>query len=265
LKRWRWLAGICLALAAVAVALLSNSCSTMPGTVMVPPAVEGASFVGDKICFDCHSNVSRVFPSSPHARLHLEVSGMAGQQGCEACHGPASKHVAFGGGKGKFIVNPGKDPSACLQCHLETQAEFRMPQHHPVLEGKMNCVQCHDPHGLDIMKPAGGLTMSRLNESCATCHREETRPFVFEHVAMREGCVVCHNPHGSINARMLVQRDNNLCLKCHAQIAQPGSAGTGRIFIGKEDHTTYLPLGTCWSAGCHEAVHGSSINSHMRY
>src|SRR5262249_48165154 len=132
-------------------------------------------------------------------------------------------------------------------------------------EGKMNCVQCHDPHGADIMKPAHGLAMSRQNESCAQCHRQESRPFVFEHEAMREGCTVCHSPHGSVNSKMLVTRDNNLCLRCHAHLPQPGSAGTGRVFIGKEDHTNHLLYGSCWTSGCHTAVHGSNVNPHMRY
>ena len=155
---------------------------------------------------------------------------MPGQNGCESCHGPGSKHIAMAGRGGleKFIINPGKDPEACFQCHQETRAEFHLPQHHPVIEGKMNCVQCHDPHGMDIMKPAGGLAMARSNENCAQCHREQTRPFIFEHAALREGCTVCHNPHGSINAKMLVQRDSNLCLKCHAQTQGP--AGKWRRF-----------------------------------
>ncbi|MSU60270.1 MAG: hypothetical protein EXS35_19220 [Pedosphaera sp.] len=189
---------------------------------------------------------------------------MPGQSGCESCHGPGSKHIEAGGGRGKFIVNPGRDATACFQCHLQTHAEFNLPQHHPVLEKKMNCVQCHDPHGADILKPAGGLAMARLNQSCAQCHREQTKPFVFEHEALREGCAVCHNPHGSINKAMLVERDNNLCLKCHAQ--QQGSlAGANGIYIGRENHTDKLKLGGCWSAGCHTAVHGSNFSPHQLY
>src|SRR5207247_3589645 len=137
-------------------------------------------------------------------------------------------------------------------------AESNLPQHHPIREGKMNCVQCHDPHGMDIHKPAGGLMMARLNETCAQCHREQARPFVFEHEALREGCTVCHQPHGSINAKMLVQRDNNLCLKCHAQIPGADSTFGTKIFIGKSEHTANLRLGSCWSSGCHVSVHGSN-------
>jgi predicted CXXCH cytochrome family protein len=233
-----------------------------------PPAIEGATFVGNSACFECHTNISRVFPGSVHARMRSAHAELPGGTSCEACHGPASKHIQGGGGRGKFIVNPGRDPASCFSCHLDVHAQFSLPQHHPVLEGRMNCVQCHDPHGADIMKPARGLAMARLNESCAECHRDQSRPFVFEHEALREGCVVCHEPHGSINAKMLVERDNNLCLKCHAQ--QPGPsfgsiAGPGAIYIGREDHTDKLKLGGCWSAGCHTAVHGSNFSPHHLY
>ena len=127
----------------------------------------------------------------------------------------------------------------------------------------MNCVQCHDPHGMDIMKPSGGLAMARLNETCAQCHREQARPFVYEHPAMREGCASCHNPHGSINAKMLTQPDSNLCLPCHAQVPGPGAGK--RIYIGGRDHTSSLAFGSCWSAGCHAAVHGSNIQHSLLY
>jgi predicted CXXCH cytochrome family protein len=146
----------------------------------------------------------------------------------------------------------------------EAISNYMVPAHHPVTEGRMNCAQCHDPHGEDILKPAGGLAMARRNEDCAQCHREQTRPFVFEHPALREGCTACHNPHGSINRMMLTQSDNNLCFRCHTQMPGPG-VPPGEIFIGKSPHASYLQVGTCWSAGCHTAVHGSDINPIFLY
>jgi predicted CXXCH cytochrome family protein len=248
----------------VALLWLVNSCSTTERTLAEPPAVPGASFVGDKACADCHANIARAFPSSPHGRLRLPEGERLGHTGCESCHGPGSKHVAIGGaGREKMIVNPGKDPQACFQCHLEINAEFHLPQHHPLPEGKMNCVQCHDPHGLDIMKPAHGLAMARRNESCAQCHREQTRPFVFEHPALREGCTTCHNPHGSINAKLLTVRDSNLCLRCHAQVQGPGAAGA--FYIGNVDHSGYLRYGACWTSGCHSSIHGSNVQPYYFY
>lgn len=249
-----------LALAALTL-IFASSCSTTPLVVVAPDDIPGANYVGNRTCYDCHTNYVRQFPASPHARMHFVPVPDAGPSGCEACHGPGSKHAEGGGGRGKFIVNPGRDAGACFKCHLDAQAEFSLPQHHPVVEGKMNCVQCHDPHGTDIMKPAGGLAMARLNQSCAQCHRDQAKPFVFEHEAMREGCTVCHSPHGSVNAKMLIERDNNLCLKCHAmEQSLPGG-----IFIGKTEHSTKLRLGGCWSAGCHTAVHGSNFNPHQLY
>jgi predicted CXXCH cytochrome family protein len=242
---------------------LVNSCSTVERTAVIPLHIEGATFVGDKACADCHERITRAFPASPHARLHLASADRVGQTGCESCHGPASKHVAAGRGGLEFIVNPGKDPAACFQCHSDTEAEFHLPQHHPVVEGKMNCVQCHDPHGVDIMKPAGGLAMGRLNESCAQCHREQTKPVIFEHPAMREGCATCHNPHGSMNPKMLTVRDSNLCLRCHAQV--PGPAGGGSLYIGNVNHAAFIRFGTCWTAGCHTAVHGSNTQPFFLY
>ena len=37
------------------------------------------------------------------------------------------------------------------------------------------------------------------------------------------------------------------------------------IYIGTVDHTSNLKQGTCFSAGCHTAIHGSNINNHLRY
>jgi predicted CXXCH cytochrome family protein len=227
---------------------------------MVPLEIPGAHCVGNKACLDCHAEIVREFPASPHARVHFEDAAMVGETGCESCHGTGSKHIESGG-NAKFIINPANDPTSCFQCHLDVQAEFNLPQHHPVIEGHMSCVPCHDPHGGDIFKPHGGLAMARQNESCAQCHREQTRPFVFEHEALREGCTVCHDPHGSINQKMLIESDPNLCLRCHAQV----QGADGGIFIGNTDHTPFLQIGTCWTAGCHTAIHGSNVDPLLRY
>ena len=255
---------LALVLAAVVPAtLFLISCATESGTAVVPLEIPGAHFVGNQACADCHKDIVRKFPASPHARVHFENPGVVGETGCESCHGPGSKHIESGG-KADFIINPRNDPSSCFQCHLDIHAEFSLPQHHPVIEGNMNCVQCHDPHGGDIFKPSGGgLAMSRQDESCAQCHREQTRPFVFEHPAMREGCALCHNPHGSVNRKMLVESDPNLCLRCHAQVQSPNTAG--QIYIGSINHTGFLRVGTCWTSGCHTAIHGSNIDPRLRY
>src|SRR5215471_3357256 len=104
---------ILLTLSGASLALLS-SCSTVSRTVVAPPEIPGATYVGNKACYDCHTNISRLFPASPHARVHVESAKIVGQSGCESCHGPGSKHIEAGGGRGKFILNPGKDPGPCF-------------------------------------------------------------------------------------------------------------------------------------------------------
>ena len=47
---------------------LLASCSTLERSVITPPEIEGATFVGNKNCYECHTNYVRSFPGSPHAR-----------------------------------------------------------------------------------------------------------------------------------------------------------------------------------------------------
>jgi len=255
-KRTIMIAGL---VAATSV-LFIISCATVKRALAPPPAIEGAEYVGMETCAQCHEKIAKDFKYTGHARIQIPEEGKRLEgQGCESCHGAGSLHLEVGGGRGKFIVNPGRDPEACFQCHLERKALFSLQYRHPVKEGRMSCTNCHNPHGQDVYKPKG-MFVARENETCLQCHREQARPHVFEHEALREGCTTCHNAHGSINEKMLVERDNNLCLKCHAQLATPGT-----VTIGDMSHTTRLMQGTCWSAGCHTAVHGSNINPHLRY
>jgi predicted CXXCH cytochrome family protein len=248
----------CLVPAAAVIFIIS--CATVEPVIVPPPMIEGAEYVGMEACALCHENMAKDFKYTGHSLIHIPGEGKRLEgQGCEACHGPGSLHMEAGGKSGTFIINPGRDPETCLQCHLETKALLEFQYHHPVIEGRMSCIDCHNPHGQDIFKRKG-MFVARQNETCLRCHREQARPHVFEHEALREGCTICHNPHGSINEKLLVERDNNLCLKCHAQLAAPGT-----VTIGDFSHTTLVMRGTCWSAGCHTAVHGSNINPHLRY
>jgi predicted CXXCH cytochrome family protein len=249
-------------LAAIGVCVVVISCATVNRVVVAPPMIPGATYVGMDTCAPCHEKETRDFKLAFHARITIpDPKGKREGVGCEGCHGPGSLHVEAGGERGKFIVNPSKNPEACYQCHLDKKAQMNLPYHHPVREGKMNCTSCHDPHGSDIKK--GRLLLARVNDVCAQCHRKQAGPHVFEHPALREGCTTCHQVHGSLNAKMLTERDANLCLKCHAQMQVP--VGPPRIWIGVADHNSRLRQGPCFSSGCHEAPHGSMVSRTLRY
>ena len=227
---------------------------------MAPPGIPGATFVGSSTCAQCHENLVRDFRTADHSRLQAKGEN-AKDMGCESCHGPGSKHVAAGGGAGS-IVNPKKSPETCFQCHLDKKAEFSLPYSHPVLKGKMSCSDCHNPHKGSIMKGGGTLNLKSKNETCFQCHKAQRGPFVFAHDAVKEGCTSCHNPHGTVNQKMLTERNQTLCVKCHNDV---GGRRPNPTIGPSGTHGSRLIQGTCWSAGCHEAVHGSNTNVELRF
>jgi len=245
------------------VLIVSCATTTTDRQVVPPPgAVAGATYVGSDQCAACHDQKCKDFEGAVHSRLVAQGDN-AKSVGCEACHGPGSKHVEAGGGKGT-IINPKTSPEVCFQCHMDKRGQFRLAHSHPVMSGHMSCTDCHDVHngpnapvtGVQFANVAG----NKVNAICAKCHSEQTQPHAFEHPAMREGCTFCHDPHGTVNAKMLKVRNQILCTQCHAQRQDL----TGGVMIGNTRHTqSQLSAGACWSAGCHTAVHGSNVNYHL--
>ncbi|HUA37448.1 MAG TPA: cytochrome c3 family protein [Candidatus Sulfopaludibacter sp.] len=256
--------------------LVVISCSTVNRTVVQLPNYPGATYIGSDQCDTCHDNIYKDFATADHARLMAQGTN-ALDAGCESCHGPCSTHAESGGDTkppytftsgraetssyGAYLaVEPARsEETVCYTCHADVRGQFNLPNHHPVPEGRMTCSDCHDPHKGSILA-GGGTSLLSENEMCLRCHPAQQGPFVFEHEALREGCTTCHNPHGSVNPKLLVNRNSNLCLKCHF-VQQQGA----QLLIGGSDHTLRLSQGTCWTAGCHEAVHGSRVNPALQF
>ena len=255
------------------------SCRTATRHAVVLPDVPGAKYIGSVECEQCHEEICRSFRTADHARLIAQ--GKNGiDAGCESCHGPCSLHSDSGGEtkppfsftagrpqpealSGRFPLEPARAvENTCYKCHMDVRGQFNLPNHHPVPEGRMTCVKCHPPHG-GIAFAGGGTRLLSQEDNCVQCHPSQRGPFVFEHEALREGCTTCHSPHGSVNAKMLTERNANLCLKCHFQQRQPNQPGV--ILIGGVNHASQLSQGACWSAGCHEAVHGSRVSPSLRF
>jgi predicted CXXCH cytochrome family protein len=264
------------AVATLSLVLAAVSCRSVHRAVVVLPNVPGAKYIGSKECEQCHDQIYRDFQTADHARLVAQGPN-ALSAGCESCHGPCSLHSDSGGEvKPPYSFTSGRPaansygarvavPAArsvetvCFQCHGDVRGKFNLPSHHPVPEGHMSCTDCHPPHKGSIYF-GGGTSLVTENDSCIRCHPAQRGPYAFEHDAMREGCTVCHTAHGSVNAKMLTERDSNLCLKCHFQ-----QVSGGHLLIGGSDHTLRVQQGTCWTAGCHEAVHGSRVSPSLRF
>lgn len=240
------------------------ACATVDRTAIAPPHIAGATYVGSKSCEQCHTDQTAHFAGATHARLHL-TDAKVGDTGCEACHGPGSLHVASGGAAGT-IINPRKSPETCFQCHLDKRGQMSLPHAHPVLAGQVSCVDCHDVHAGKAIR-GGGAALAASTQTCTRCHTEQAGPFVYPHNAIRqEGCTACHDPHGTLNDKMLIARDANLCLRCHLADMAPGFNIVGFKSGGAHANVAGARLaeGTCWSAGCHEDIHGSNVNASLR-
>lgn len=262
--------------AGLALLMAAISCSTVNRMAVVLPDIPGARYIGSKECEQCHGEIYKSFQTADHARLiALGANGL--NAGCESCHGPCSRHSDSGGDvKPPYSFTAGRPQPAgfgarvavapertketvCFECHPEVRGQFNLPSHHPVPEGRLTCIQCHPPHK-GFAHAGGSTALLSQADNCFQCHPAQRGPFVFEHDALREGCTTCHTPHGSVNAKMLTERNATLCFKCHFQRVQGGD-----LLIGGVDHSFFLPRGACWTAGCHEAVHGSRVSSALRF
>lgn len=220
-----------------------------------------ADYIFSPQCGICHAEQYESFnEGSVHAGLIHPGSGRM-DISCESCHGPGSEHM-LSGGQGNILSLRG-DSQSCFKCHAEMRAQFALTNSHPVLQGQVDCADCHNPHESAVSTLEVAHNTSLGDATCLKCHAAQQGPHVFEHEAMREGCTVCHDPHGSVNERMLKIRNGVLCMQCHLSSFEDDS---DRIVFGSRPHSgRYLSQGTCWSAGCHTAPHGSQVDPNLRF
>ena len=131
----------------------------------------------------------------------------------------------------------------CYKCHPYIKSEFSLPTHHPLPEGRISCLDCHDPHGSPTVKL---LREATVKETCTVCHGEKEGPFAFEHADVTEDCRNCHVAHGSINNNLLTAKMPFLCYQCHKN--QPRHA-----LKTEEDKLTFATR----CADCHTEIHGT--------
>jgi len=78
----------------------------------------------------------------------------------------------------------------------------------------------------------------RGREGCGDCHTENAQENASsKHQAIQ--CENCHGPaldHPDAPALLSIDRRRELCLRCHAALAYPGSQRGGLKGIGPEDH-----------------------------
>lgn len=271
---------------------------------------EEAEYVGSAACGQCHTEASSNWAHTLHGRLFLNHPKNSAQaEGCEACHGAGSKHIAnpidkatilrfsstsiqpietqnaqcmncHQGGQRIHWLNSAHEshdvacsdchnPMAqvsqkgllakhtinetCFSCHQQQRAEFNRRSHMPLPEGKMSCVDCHNPHG-GISDPL--LKTVRVNETCFECHAEKRGPFLWEHAPVRDSCMNCHLPHGSNHDMLLDAPRPLICQQCHSQLGHPNDLLTrGNLASGSFPDARLIGR-SC--SNCHTQIHGSN-------
>lgn len=195
-------------------------------------------------CLTCHaSGPTHINATNSFHRLS-DVS-------CISCH---SQHHAMT--KEKLLVKA--QPALCFTCHLQQKSQFNMPFRHRVLEGLVQCTDCHDQHGSGGVWESDHLVRQvRSSPSgdfvCFKCHADKQGPFVYQHASVRtQGCASCHTPHGGSNPHMLKYSNLNLlCLQCHT------ASLTAHAPVMDAQNSTQQQACTL----CHTQIHGSNFSN----
>lgn len=200
-------------------------------------------------CLTCHQKDAKRhnWPGSVH-----ETNGLA----CTSCH---QIHTSQ-----DKVRDKRTQPEVCFSCHKEQRTQVNMQSHHPILEGKVACSDCHNPHGTATPKM---LVKNSVNATCYTCHAEKRGPFVHNHAPVTEDCANCHNPHGTVADSLLKVRAPFLCEQCHDTVSHPGNvpgvAGSVKVPSAVVNNLNTSVGNTQGRAclNCHTNIHGSNSSA----
>jgi DmsE family decaheme c-type cytochrome len=187
-------------------------------------------------CLTCHEK--------DRAQMHWVGSAHAdGKASCVSCHS-----IHSGPAAAPKLLSRARATDVCLTCHVDLKRSLTQRSRHPILEGKMECTSCHNPHGSGAERLVRGKS---VNELCYTCHAEKRGPHLWEHSPVKENCLNCHSPHGSNFEGLLATQTSRLCQQCHIQ--------------GRHQTVAGMP-NEPWIFGraclhCHSKIHGSNSPS----
>lgn len=184
-----------------------------------------------KQCLNCHKKSEHLANWDMGAHKKNDVT-------CVACH---TIHTP------RFTVN---QPEVCFNCHKDVRSDVNKMSHHPIIEGKVMCSDCHNTHGT-LTKHM--INAENNNQLCYKCHADKRGPWLFEHPPVEENCAICHTPHGSRHENLLVERVSTLCQDCHTP---HGTYDNRSAFSGTASNDRHFAARACMN--CHHAVHGTS-------
>lgn len=188
-------------------------------------------------CLECHSTFATTLTPPMQEPEKFDSTKMILSVGCEKCHGPAARHVAFetqhpNDTIGMYIVNPAKlsrqlSIDVCALCHSgrlqKTQPSFQFVAgdtlaNYFAMNASAANVNNIDVHGnqLGLLQASKCFQLSKTM-TCVTCHdahkNEKGKTELFS-----QRCMSCHTEQHKTIAGM---SNNNLiknCIDCHMPI-----------------------------------------------
>lgn len=204
-----------------------------------------------KVCLSCHEGSRQLafWDSGKHKKNDVA---------CSSCH-------SIHGGNILKKTGPSISPyvttarqlqyETCVSCHKDIRQQILKPSRHPIIEGKVKCSSCHEPHGA-LSKAM--VKSESVNTLCTSCHTDKRGPWIHEHPPVEENCLACHNVHGSPHNKLLAQKVPNVCQDCHDWTRHPSTPyGRQRGFPAVGGNTG-APFVARSCLNCHNQVHGSN-------
>ncbi|TCU14662.1 tetratricopeptide repeat protein [Rhizobium sullae] len=200
----------------------------------------GPFYRWNRTCIDCHSTDPQA--GFQPATNEYKSTYIATSIGCQSCHGPGAKHVAWAAsGKASSVSNPDlglpkADASACFACHAR---RTRLLSGHeagkPFLDYFSPALLREDlyfPDGqiLDEVFEYGSFQQSKMARAGVTC-------------------LDCHRPHEA----GLKAAGNALCTQCHSEIKPERFAKEDPSGLFDDPSHTHHPVGSAGAqcANCH--------------
>jgi DmsE family decaheme c-type cytochrome len=220
----------------VVIAVILLNCSSRGSSVarwedIGPPTIKDAVYIGWEACLQCHQDQAQKMAHTLHGKILGTTLARTDLQrhGCEACHGPGSKHVEDPTNPANHIrfsstsiQSVAGRNATCLQCHDKGRRLFWQGSPHESRD--VSCTSCHS-----IKTPRterAQLKAPTQLELCSQCHAVKAAMFQnWSHMPVREGklqCSSCHNVHGTITEKLIPENSiNESCYNCHADKRGP--------------------------------------------
>ena len=173
---------------------LKDPAKNKPESLLTSKTATAAEKSG--VCLSCHGGSRHLENWAVAKHRKVDVTCV----NCHSIHGTQTASNNSEIKKAQFAAAPYTTTvrqlvyKRCVECHRDVRAEITKPSHHPIIEGKVGCQDCHDPHG-SLVKAS--LRNDSVVDLCTSCHADKRGPWIHEHPPVEENCAICHTPHGS--------------------------------------------------------------------